>query len=283
MATSPLPDLVACYRHADHLTGAHCTRCGRPICGDCMMAAPVGHHCPSCVGESLGAGTGTGPGTAELPAAQGRLAEGRLTVVVGALVAVNVVVFLLTSLHRAWELEYAQIPAAVAHGQAYRLLTAAFIHENLTHLVFNMASLVVMGPPVERALGRRRFLVLYVLAALGGSVCSFLLGPVFVAGIGASGAIIGVFGAWFSLARASRADTGVIVLLIAILMAYSFYDTTIDWRAHVGGLVAGAAVGAAYAFAARRPARARVALETTIVVGTLGLFAALVIFRSAQL
>jgi membrane associated rhomboid family serine protease len=275
MATSPLPDLVGCYRHADHLTGAHCTRCGRPICDGCMIVAPVGHHCPICVEEASLGGVRARQAPERLPR--------RVITVVGALVAINVAVFLLTSIHRTWEFDYAQIPAAVAHGEAYRLLTAAFIHENLTHLVFNMASLLAMGPPVERAIGRQRFLVLYMVAALGGSVCSFLLGPVFVAGVGASGAILGIFGAWFSLTRASRSDTGVVMMLIAVLLAYSFYDTTIDWRAHVGGLVVGAAIGAAYAYAARRPARVRVALETGAVVALLGLLGALVVFRAAQL
>lgn len=244
-----------------------------------MIVAPVGHHCPTCVEESS-----RGPLAARVGAQWApQHRQGRLTPVVGALVAVNVVVLLLTSVHRTWEFDYAQIPAAVAHGQAYRLLTAAFIHENLTHLVFNMASLLAMGPPVERAIGRQRFLVLYMVAALGGSVCSFLLGPAFVAGVGASGAILGIFGAWFSLARASRSDTGVIMMLIAVLLAYSFYDTTIDWRAHVGGLVVGGAIGAVYAYAARRPARMRVALETTAVLALLGLLGALVLFRAAQL
>jgi len=120
---------------------------------------------------------------------------------------------------------------------------------------------------VEAALGRRRFVVLYLLAALGGSVCSYLFGPVLVASVGASGAILGVIGAWFSLARAQRSDTAAIALLIAFLLAYSFYDSSIDWRAHVGGLATGVAVGAAYAWSARRRPRARPASEATGSVG----------------
>ena len=180
-------------------------------------------------------------------------------------------------------MRFAQTPYLEAHGQAYRLLTAAFVHENLTHLVFNMAALVVMGPPVEEAFGAKRFIAFYLLAALGGSVLSFLIGPVYEAGIGASGAIFGVFGAWFSLARAQRSHTGAIVLLIGIVLAYSFYEPNIDWRAHVGGLATGVVLGAAFAFTATRPPRARLALEAATVVATLGVFWALVAFRSAQL
>lgn len=279
MATPPLPDLVACYRHADHLTDVYCTRCGRPICPECMTPVPVGHQCPACVQEgSEATSTGRSGRTRWAP-----WAPRRVTPVVAALITLNVVVFVLTSIHRTWEFDYAQIPLDVAQGETYRLLTATFVHENLTHLLFNMVTLLIMGPPVEEALGRNRFLVLYLLAGLGGSVCSFVLGPVLIAGVGASGAIVGIFGAWFSLAKASRSDTAAIVFLIAILLAYSFYDTSIDWRAHVGGLLTGALVGAAFAFAARRPLRARLTLEVAVVVGLLGLFAGLVVLRSAQI
>jgi membrane associated rhomboid family serine protease len=202
---------------------------------------------------------------------------------VAALVAVNVVVFLLTNSHPGREFDYAQIPALVAHGQAYRLFTATFVHENLAHLFFNMAALVIVGPAVEVALGRNRFLALYLAAALGGSVCSFLFGPVLIAGVGASGAIFGIFGAWFSLARAQRSDTAVIVVLIAILLGYSFWDPAIDWRAHVGGLVTGVVVGALFAWAAGRPARLRVAYEVAAVAALLVVFAMSVYVRSAQI
>jgi membrane associated rhomboid family serine protease len=281
MTTSQLPDRVACYRHPDHLTGAHCTRCGRPICGDCMVAAPVGHHCPTCVKEG---GATTVPGAPPRPRWSPGMPGGRrLTPVVATLIAINVVAFVLTTLHPTWKFDYAQYPALVAHGQAYRLLTAIFVHENFTHILFNMAALLIIGPPVEEALGRNRFLALYLLAGLGGSVLSFLFGSVHVFGLGASGAIFGIFGAWFSLARAQRADTGVIVLLIAINLAYSFYDPNIDWRAHVGGLAVGLALGALFAWSAARRAKERMMYETAALVSMVAFLALLVIVRSAQI
>lgn len=274
MVTSQLPDRVACYQHADHLTGVHCTRCGRPICPDCMVPAPVGHHCPMCVREDGGAVAEARPGRVRGPR--------RLTPVVATLVAINVVAFLFTSAQPRFKADYAQYSSLVAHGQAYRLLTATFIHENLAHILFNMAALVIIGPPVEEALGRNRFLALYLVSGLGGSVLSFLFGSVHVYGLGASGAIFGIFGAWFSLARAQRADTGVIAFLIAINLAYSFWDPAIDWRAHVGGLVTGAAVGALFTWAVRRPARLRVAYEVAGILAGLAVMATLVVVRSTQ-
>ena len=283
MATYQLPDRVACYRHPDHLTDLHCPRCGRPVCFDCLPEGPAtdASHCPTCSTE-----------VREPPATEGRrsrprplgwFALPRLTPVVAALIAANAGLFVLTSLHRQWEFDLAQIPPAVADGQVYRLLTAAFVHVNLAHLLFNMAALYAAGPAVEEALGHRRFLVLYLLAALGGSVFSFVVGPVFVAGLGASGAIFGVFGAWFSLARAQRSETAVIVFLIAVMLAYSLYDPGIDWRAHVGGLVTGLVVAAVYARGARRPAAERMLYEAAAAVAVLGLSLALVLLRATQI
>lgn len=277
MSTPPaqLPDRVACYRHSDRLTGARCTRCGRPICPDCMLEAPVGHQCPTCVKEGGRESKPVRWNPARRP--------GGLTPVVKAVIAVNVVVFLLTSANSALQLRYAQIPLAIASGQTYRLLTAAFLHAGVAHLLFNMLALFLLGPPIEEALGRSRFLVLYLLAALGGSVCSYLLGPTNMIGVGASGAIFGIFGAWFSIARAQRYDTGGIVVLIAIQLAYSFVDKNIDWRAHVGGLVTGLVVGGIFALAGRRPATQRKIIEAAVAVVTVTVLLLLVHVRTNQI
>jgi membrane associated rhomboid family serine protease len=129
---------------------------------------------------------------------------------------------------------------AVAHGDWWRLLTAAFLHGSLLHLAFNMGALAAFGPHVEAAMGKVRFLALYLLAALGGSALSYLFGPVNVASVGASGAIFGVFAAYFIIARRIGADTGPIVVLLVINLAVSFADANvIDWRAHLGGLITG--------------------------------------------
>jgi membrane associated rhomboid family serine protease len=277
MSTPPaqLPDRVACYRHADRLTGARCTRCGRPICPDCMLEAPVGHQCPNCVREGGREAAPVRWNPARRP--------GGFTPVVKALVVVNVVVFLLTASNRVWQADFDLFPLAVASGQPYRLLTAAFLHANIPHILFNMVALVLLGPPVEEALGRRRFLALYLLSALGGAVCSYFLGPVALPSVGASGAIFGLFGAWFSIARAQRSETSGIVVLIAIQLVYSFVDKTVDWRAHVGGLVTGIVVGGIFALAARRPPAQRRAIEIGISLVTLATLLLLARVRTNQI
>ena len=72
---------TTCYRHPDRVTGASCTRCGRPICADCMTVAPVGHHCPECIREG------------QRSVRQVKVKTDAL--VVKALIAVNVLVYLL--------------------------------------------------------------------------------------------------------------------------------------------------------------------------------------------
>jgi len=232
-----------------------------------MVQAPVGHHCPTCVKED-------NQGVPQ-PRQMRWMQPGqtRLTPVVTALIALNVIIFLITSSRPDVEVRYAQIPSRIAAGQYYRLITAAFLHANFYHILFNMLALLIIGPPIEAAIGRVRFLALYLLAALGGSVCSYLFSPVNIAGVGASGAIFGLFGAYFVLARARRAETSGIVALIGINLVFSFVDSAIDWRAHVGGLITGVAIGAMLTLAERRPPAQRRAIE----IATFGVVTAVLI------
>ena len=145
----------------------------------------------------------------------------------------------------------------VAHDQWYRLLTSAFLHEpglsgfGPAHIIFNMWALIMVGPALEQMLGRLRFLAVYLLSALGGSVLYYLYAAPNQSALGASGAIFGLFGAWFVLARRLRLDSRAIVFLIVLNLAISFAVPSIAWQDHVGGLVTGAVLTAAYAYAPR--------------------------------
>jgi membrane associated rhomboid family serine protease len=200
------------------------------------------------------------------------------------LIVVNSVVFLVTSRQLDLEISrYGELPVGVATGQYYRLITAAFLHVSLVHLAFNMVALLLVGSPVEAALGRSRFLALYLLSALGGSVCSYLFGDPHVAGVGASGAIFGLFGAFFVIARTRRSDTSGILILIAVNLVFSFTDRAIDWHAHVGGLVVGLAVGGLFAVSERRPESQRVVMEVVSCLAVLAVLVLLTSVRTAQL
>src|SRR5947207_4102473 len=110
-----------------------------------------------------------------------------------------------------------------------------------------MLGLWLFGVQVERAIGRVRYLGIYLLAALGGSVCSFWLTNPRVLGVGASGAVFGLFGAYFVLARAARPDTSGVGGLIIVNLVLGLANPILDNWAHLGGLVTGGALAAALA------------------------------------
>jgi membrane associated rhomboid family serine protease len=212
-----------------------------------MSEAPVGFHCPVCVRE--------GQQSQRRPTT---LVGGRPTpgtpVVTYTLIALCTVMLLLERTYPQLTTDLGMIGEGgggigVAHGQVWRLLTAALLHENLIHLTFNMVALWFVGSVLEPLLGRSRFAALFVISALGGSTGSMLAHPVNVLSVGASGAVFGLFGAYFVLARRLNRDTGQIVGLIVINALLGFVIPNIDWQAHLGGLIVGALFTAVLLFA----------------------------------
>lgn len=274
---------VDCPRHGPSPWPLACTRCGTPTCPHCLTPAAVGSHCPGCVRQGSAASRPAGLGTA----IRGPL--GASGAVVRVLVSVNVVVFLAQFLGTGsgplgvgdLVRDYSMLPSAVARGEWYRLLTAAFLHGGLLHIGFNMFALLAFGPQVEAALGRVRFLALYLVAALGGSALSYLLGPPNVPGVGASGAIFGVLGAAYVVVRLSGGDASPIARLLGLNLLIGFVVPLIDWRAHLGGLVAGAAL--TWAFARVPSGRRRPAYQALAVAASLAVIAAVVVARTSAL
>jgi len=212
-------EIPTCYRHPGRETYLSCVRCGRPACPDCLRSAPVGQQCVDCI-RAGNQGVRRPVGVFGGPAAS------RATVTF-TLVALNVLFYLAEWVYPRTVDYLAMVgslhdPAVhatigVAHGQYYRLLTSAFLHEpglsgfGPAHIIFNMWALLVVGPPLERLLGHARFLTVYLLSALGGAVAFYLLAPVNEPSLGASGAIFGLFGAYFVVARRLRVDSRAIV------------------------------------------------------------------------
>lgn len=268
-----------CYRHPDRQTYVQCTRCGRFICPECMRSAAVGHQCPECVGEAARSAP-----QARAPFG-GRLAESQRPVVTYALIAVNVLAFIMQSTSGGLERELVLWAPAVADGQWYRLVTSAFMHYGAMHLLFNMWALYVVGPPLEHWLGRLRFGALYALSALGGSVLVYLLSPINAATAGASGAVFGLFGAMFVVARKLNLDIRGIAAIIILNLVFTFVfplisGQGISWQGHVGGLVTGAAIAGVYAYA---PAARRTLVQGAVTAAVLVLFVALVLWRTQEI
>lgn len=267
-----------CYRHPDRATYVRCTRCNRPICPECMRDAAVGHQCAECVQE--GAKTVRQPKTSF-----GGREYGAKPVVTYALIAINVAMLVLETVSRGLKSELVLFGPAVADGDVYRLVTSAFMHYGVTHLLFNMYALFVVGPPLEAWLGRLRFSGLYLLSALGGSVLVYLLSPLNAATAGASGAVFGLFGAAFVVGKRLNLDVKWVVGLIALNLAFTFVipllgGANISWQGHIGGLVTGAVVAAAYAYA---PRERRTLIQVSATVALLVLFTGLIWWRTTDL
>lgn len=243
-----------------------------------MRDATVGQHCVECVRA----------GTRAVPKARahfgGRLRSGA-PVLTYILIAVNVVAFIFQAASVQLERHLTLWPPAVADGELYRLATSAFLHYGLTHLLFNMWALYVVGPPLELWLGRLRFGALYALSALGGSVLVYLLSPLNSATAGASGAIFGLFGATFVVSKRLDLDLRWVTAIIAINLIFTLVvplvsSQSISWQGHLGGLVTGTVIAAAYVYA---PRDRRNLIQAGATVAAVVLFTVLVWWRTSFL
>jgi len=273
-----------CFRHPDRETYVSCVRCERPACPDCLRSAAVGQQCVECIREGNRA-------TRQASAPFGGKVTGR-PLVTWTLVAINALVYVgelaasNTLINDGAMVGKFSPTVGVADGQWYRLITSAFLHEppgssfGIFHILFNMWALIVVGPALERLLGRVRFLAVYLVSALGGSVLFYLIAAPTAVGIGASGAIFGLFGAYFLVARRLRIDARQILVLIALNLVISFTVAGIAWQAHVGGLIAGSALTAAYAYA---PRSNRTLIQLAATAAMVALLVAGVVLRDHQL
>ena len=127
----------------------------------------------------------------------------------------------------------------VQSGEVWRLFTVALVHGGLTHLFFNMFSLLVLGNPVEATLGKARFLIIFFVSLLTGSLSSVYLSSYPYISVGASGAVFGLFGAFIAMRKMIRDGVRDIYLIIGLNFIFGFILGGVDWRAHLGGLVGG--------------------------------------------
>src|SRR3712207_6529007 len=211
------------------------TRCGRPICPECMTPASVGFQCPDDV-RAGNAGVRR-PRQAPLLQRAGR----RFGAVTVTLIALNEVVFVVTAVSAGLAganpldnqfsplfVQLAQIPVLVELGEDWRLVTAAFLHIGVLHLVLNMLALLVFGSELERQLGRWRYLAVYLVSLLGGAVALQLFGEPGRPVAGASAAIYGLLGGLAVMMIARREDLRGLLTLLAINALISFLPGVSD-------------------------------------------------------
>lgn len=152
--------------------------------------------------------------------------------------------------------------------EPWRMLTALFVHSpgSLLHILFNMYSLFIFGPILERMLGRARFIALYLISGFGGSVAVLLIAPGTPV-VGASGAIFGLLGAFFVIQRKLGGNSVQLLVVIGINLVIGFIPgTNIAWQAHVGGLITGVAIAVIYLRTRRGDQRNLQLLAVTVVV-----------------
>ncbi|QIB44695.1 rhomboid family intramembrane serine protease [Streptomyces aureoverticillatus] len=278
-----------CYRHPDRETGITCTRCERPICPECMISASVGFQCPECVRG--GSGTGHAPAATQPRTLAGGTIAQDPRLLTKIILGINLLVFVLVRVRGdsllndlvligQWPPHPFVPTEGVADGQTYRLVTSMFTHQEIWHIAFNMLGLWWLGGPLEAALGRARYLALYLLSGLGGSALTYLISDANEASLGASGAIFGLLGATAVLMRRLNYDMRPVIALLALNLLFTFTWSGIAWQAHVGGLVAGVAI--AYGMVhAPRERRALIQWGTCAVV--FAVIVVVVVLRTAQL
>lgn len=257
--------IPTCYRHDDRETRLSCTRCGRPICVECVRRADVGQRCPECAAQDqqrVVRANELGGGSAGAPVATG-------------LVIASAAVFVLGYVPEiAPRLYFYGIQAneLVTAGEWWRLLTAAFLHDGLAHILFNMWALWALGTNLERQVGSAPFAFLYLASALAGGLAFYAAVPAGRA-LGASGAVFGLFGVWLvsgfrrRKTVAGQAGFRQMLGLLALNLALPVFVPGIAWQAHLGGLVAGGLIAAAWLsspFQGRGAARRRTAVGAAV-------------------
>lgn len=229
---------MICYRHPGHEAYVRCQRCERFICPECQVEASVGFLCPECAG-----GTPTQI-NAQRRRAQRQAMSGARPLVSIILIAINILVWVLQVLPGSVVTEKLVYSPLALTVEPWRMLTAGFAHDpqNFLHLALNMYSLYIFGQVLEPLIGRGRFLAMYLLSVLGGTAAVTWLSDPTAVTLGASGAIFGLMGAYFVIARRLGAQGNQLLGLIGINLAFGFFMPGISWQAHVGGLAVGCLV-----------------------------------------
>ena len=258
-----------CFRHPETVSYVSCNRCGRPVCPQCQVPAPVGVQCVECVRQA----------NQNIPTQKtqfgGRLRTGAPLVTM-IFIGLNVFVYLLQWIIPGFTKDLVLIPAIAAY-EPWRLLTSAFAHStgSFLHILMNMYGVYIFGMLLEPRLGRLRFTWLYLLSALGGSLGVMLLSPATTATLGASGALAGLFLATFVVLRGNKQALRQMAIILALNVVLGFVVSGISWQAHLGGAVAGIVAASCIVLIPRsNPQRSKIqlsllgALSVVMIVST---------------
>jgi membrane associated rhomboid family serine protease len=286
--TQPVPGapgaegVPTCYRHPGRESYIRCQRCDRPICPECMRDAAVGFQCVECVKKGV-------KDTRSGRTAYGGLRPTDASATSMALIAVNVGVWI-AIVATGWRSSrlldlLALLPAGrcdapaggyfpgiettevcsqvggtfvdgVAGGAYWQLVTSSFTQVEIWHIGFNMLALWVLGPQLELAVGRARFLALYMISGLASSALILWAADPNSSTVGASGAIFGLMGALLVVAYKVGGDVQGILTWIGInFLITLLFINNISWQGHLGGFLGGMAVAGVLVYAPKGPRR----------------------------
>jgi membrane associated rhomboid family serine protease len=264
---------TTCYRHPDRPTGRHCTRCGRPACGDCLVSASVGAQCVDCVRAAA-------PTTSQRVFGRWR---GERLAATKAIIAINVAAFVVIALLDGNTNGLGATSRDLAlfgpelHGELWRLVTSSVVHYGVVHLAFNMFVLYQVGVVLEPGAGKARFSTLYFVSVLGGAAGAAIMTPSAFVG-GASGGVFGIAAAATLVLHRQGVtfwNTGFGPLL-AINLGLNLFMPHVSIGGHVGGLIAGALAAEGMMYA-RRVGEPRLGYVAAAVVGIGSAFLALAV------
>ncbi|WP_341946928.1 rhomboid family intramembrane serine protease [Microbacterium sp. LWH11-1.2] len=258
-----------CYRHPGRQSFVLCQRCLRTICPECQTQAPVGVICPECMKEQQKNRTPAqkraqrrwGARSSSTTMTLARSGRPLVTYILLAVTSFIGLVQLIPGIGR--EITSTLLFAApylypnlfALPFEPWRLLTAMFVHGGFIHLALNMLALWMLGQSLEPMLGRARFLALYLISGLGGSVAVAVIAPG-TSTVGASGAIFGLMAALLIIGRHIGANVTGLLVILGINLVYGFvFSQNIAWQAHLGGLVIGALIAFIFTRTKRREQR----------------------------
>ena len=247
-----------CPRHPDRVSYVRCQRCGQPVCPECQRPAAVGVQCVDCVRAQ-----------AKTMRSATTVFGGRVTdtpTVSYVIIAICALVFVLQTASPRLTSDISFVPV-LGESEPWRFITSAFAHGSITHILFNMLALWLVGAQyLERLLGAARYAAVYLVSAIGGSVVYLLLSPAvpfdgqnpsswYVGAVGASGAVFGLFGALLVLNRHLGRSSAGMYATIAINAVLGFIIPNVAWQAHLGGLLTGAALAGVISWTTPRERR----------------------------
>lgn len=268
-----------CYRHPDRQSFVLCQRCMRTICPECQTQAAVGVICPECMSADRKSRT---PAQKKAARRWGANAGSTMAITRSGKPIVTYVLLAITSFIGLVQLIPGVGPAITSQllfaapylypnlfpfpFEPWRLLTAIFVHGGFIHLALNMLALWMLGQSLEPMLGRARFLAIYLISGLGGSVMVACLAPG-TSTVGASGAIFGLMAALLIIGRHIGANVTGLLVILGINFAFGFFVGGIAWQAHLGGAIVGALVALIYTRTKRREQRTwQIVLLSALVV-----------------